>query len=126
MTAYLRAHVHPVTDPTLELEVEVVARQGSGPAWYRAHDRDGITYYLPADQTEYHPRHGDTIRALLVDPHIGQSTGGGWSDMDTAPRDGSTFLALSWHSTVLSVRWIGAGFSHLCVGWKPATSGGSW
>lgn len=72
MTAHIGDHVHPVDQPDLDLEIDVVAPQGSAATWYSTHDRDGNQHHVCAADVEHHGRHrGDnptlTPATMLLD-----------------------------------------------------------
>lgn len=76
MTVRTGDHVHLVNDPTVDLEIDSVARQGSASTWYSAHDRRGRHYYVDAELTVPHAKHrrdeppAGTITGVLPHPTV--------------------------------------------------------
>lgn len=81
MTAQIGDHVHTVTDPEVDLQIDAIAPQGSGPAWYSTRDQNGHRHYVSAEDAETHGRHrasdrrwplgrGSTICAVLTDVYV--------------------------------------------------------
>ncbi len=76
MAVHTGDHVHLVNDPTVDLEIDSIARQGSASTWYGAHDRHGRYYYVDAECTVPQGKHHrdelppGTIGGVLVDPTV--------------------------------------------------------
>jgi len=57
VTAHIGDHIHTITNPTVDLEVDAVAPQGADSTWLRVHGPDGEPQYVSAEDTELHGRH---------------------------------------------------------------------